>query len=107
MNESKWIAVTDTMPKPEQNVLAYYENSYGKNRIVRAYHVPKNCMEIIDFDYWDDRDLDYDEEKDIYYCPEGWYESNEHEEVNWRIDEAVTHWQPMPEPPGMTKEVDK
>ena len=33
------------------------------------------------------------------YWPEGWYESNEHEETSWCVDETVTHWMPLPAPP--------
>ena len=41
----------------------------------------------------------YDEETDTFYCEEGWYETNEFEEVHWNIHGIVTHWMPLPEPP--------
>lgn len=34
------------------------------------------------------------------YCPAGWYETNECEEVYFRVTDPVTHWMPLPDPPS-------
>ena len=47
-----------------------------------------------DVDDWGE----YDEETDEYYCPEGWYEWNEHEEVHWAVSEAPRAWRELPPP---------
>lgn len=39
---------------------------------------------------------------DEAYLPEGWYESNEHEDTHWHVsgDFEITHWMPLPAPPS-------
>ena len=56
--------------------------------------------------YNDDCACVYDEETDEYYLLEGWYEIIK----NWEdyssvvIDDFITHWMPLPEPPkGVSK----
>lgn len=50
---------------------------------------------------WNDGDCDliYDEEEDEYIVPEGWWESVRYTEHFSAVDEPVTHWMPLPEPP--------
>ena len=98
---TKWNRIDEsdskTLPKSITIALAYYVNTMGKCRIVRAVYteamtIPVGCD---NYDEWGD----YDEEKDEYFCPEGWYEWNEHEEIHWKVDGTVTHWMTMPEGP--------
>ena len=49
----------------------------------------------------DDDFSEYDEEKDEYYLPTGWYEANEYEECHWFVHDVVTGWMPLPEPPAI------
>jgi len=76
--------------------LAHYFNSHGKSRTVCARWIPAKFesgdSETDDF-------LEYDEDADVFYWPEGWYEVIE----NWDdygsivINEGqVTHWRPLP-----------
>lgn len=63
---------------------------------IRAMWVAKHSMEVgSDCEFMEP---DYNEEEDIYYWPEGWYEWNEHEETHWLVDEAVLGWMPLPAP---------
>ncbi len=91
-----WIPVGERLPEQEVPVLAFGPNSFDKARTMRAVYVRARTHE-------DDGsfagDTDYDEAKDTYYWPEGWYEWNEHEETHWRIDFTVTHWMPLPPGP--------
>lgn len=92
-----WKETKQEMPKPELPVIAYGLNSHGKIRRMRACYIPENYMES-DGDSFLGADC-YNEEKDMYYWPKGWYEWNEYEETHWLIDIEITHWMNLPEPP--------
>jgi len=96
----KWISVKNKLPDPEKPVLVFVQNVYeGKlTRRLRAFYAPKYTIEqgACEDEY---NGYEYNEEKDNYYLCEGWYENNEFDEVNWKIDGDVTHWMPLPEPP--------
>lgn len=52
--------------------------------------------------WWETDGFEYDEELDAYIIPEGWWEYkhyNGDDEHNHCIDDVVTHWMPLPEPP--------
>ena len=100
-----WISVKDRMPESQTCVLVTVKTRNGKHVVLIACHV--NAREVDSEDYrWQDAEIDwdYDEENDIYWVPECWYEGNFVEEnTSWIIDEyadgIVTHWMPLPEPP--------
>lgn len=95
---SGWIKVEDRMPREGQYVLAFYLNALGKGRTVRAEYAGKTTLELgDDQEAWPGCFVDEAAEK--VYCEPGWYEHNENDETNWRINEEVTHWQPLPSPP--------
>jgi len=80
-------------PKSGKYVLVTVRD--GKRVLVlRAYWIAK--FTEINSEY--EGAQDYSEEKDEYYCPEGWYESNEYEDTNWRVTGTVLAWMPLPEP---------
>lgn len=96
LSQSQWIPVTERLPEPQLPVSAYGINTFGKGRTIKAKWIPKfNKEEEGDYD----GDADYDEENDIFYWPEGWYEWNECEDMHFKVDFPITHWQPLPEPP--------
>lgn len=88
-----WIKVTDRLPRPGVPVIAYVApNEHGVPRTIRAQHAPPMTLE-------QGADCDggvYDEATDTYYCEEGWYETNEFEDVHWNVDGVVTHWMALP-----------
>ena len=97
-----WIAVGERLPESERTVLAFYLNSHGKGRRVRAeYIAPKSKGAD---DGWDcDCPADYDEVTDQNYWPAGWYEviDNWDELTHMVINEGeVTHWMPLPASPA-------
>ncbi len=94
---SPWIKVTHRLPESGVPVLAFVTNESGKTRRIRAQWCAKFTEES------DGDDAEYCEEKDTYYSPEGWYESNEYDEVNWFVHDPVSHWMPLPEGPTATK----
>lgn len=91
----RWIPVSEAMPGNEVPVLAYGYNEYGKLRRIRAAYVYKHTVEDMDENYCGD--LDYDEDTDTGYIPEGWYEWNEYEDTHWMVQFDILGWQPMPE----------
>lgn len=90
-----WIKVEDRLPEAEVPVLVFVHLPTGKTRRLRAEYAPRFTVEAS----YEDEAVDYDEENDAYWLPEGWYESNEYEETHWAITDPITHWMPLPEPP--------
>lgn len=71
---SEWISVKERLPE------------YGE-RVLVVSRVADLAVSYVDT-------MSYDPEEGI--CPEGWYTDD-----GWpRKDDEVTHWQPLPEPPG-------
>lgn len=85
----------ETAPKDGKQILVYYKNDLGKNRIIKAHYIQKFTEESNE-DF-----AEYSEEKDDYYTPEGWYEDID----NWddyshvKLQHSPTHWMPLPLPP--------
>ena len=96
------VPVSERLPEPGVKVLAHYLNDLGEGRTVCAIWVPaKSRTEEGDLD--SDDFLEYDEEDDKFYWPEGWYEAIENwEELGWvRIYEGeIVYWQPLPQWPA-------
>lgn len=88
---ASWISVDERLPEPGNTVLL----DIGKKYPIRALWAAKNTVRV-------GTDVDdcgeYDEETDEYYCPEGWYEWNEHEEVHWAVSETPRAWRELPQP---------
>lgn len=100
-----WISAEDRLPDSGRAVLAYYLNSHGMGRRVRAALIARHTVET-SHDAWGDG-ADYDEATDTYYSPAGWYEcvDNWDELAYLFINEGtVTHWIPLPAPPKQIKE---
>lgn len=100
-----WIPVTERYPDPEKKVLVLIDREeqkdkiYGQRRycVTLAIWVPKFCRS--EDDYWyEDGDMDYSDEKNEYFWPEGWYEWTVEGEVSYRLSDPVTHWMECPLP---------
>lgn len=95
-----WISVNDKLPETRQRVIARFETTFKDKQIPHVtivdYIAPRSVLES---DYMDEEYAgsgDYDEEKDCYWTETGWYESSYEAEVNWRLNQEVTHWMPLP-----------
>ena len=87
----EWTPCAAQMPNPCAYVLAYN----GKRQPIRAMWVTAKTLEATgDGDFGE-----YDEATDEIWWPEGWYETNAYEETHWCVNEPVTHWMPLPQPP--------
>ena len=103
----RWIPVTERLPDTEDPVLAYCKYGIcGGGYVCSAFYVaPGTYKEDSDFS-WDLEALgDYNEDKDSWEIPTGWYERIH----NWddygsvAIYSTVTHWMPLPEPPEVSE----
>ena len=84
-----WTKLPGQLPEPGMPVLL----DIGKKYPIRALWAAKHTVEAAD----DDTDwAEYDEATETYYCPEGWYEWNEHEEIHWAVTETPRAWAPLP-----------
>ena len=99
----KWINIKDRLPEPEQEVFVCVKSKISNySYVCCAMHVPENWYRQSSDFCWDFECCDeYDEEQDDYIVKQGWYESIH----NWDdysvvgIEDIVTHWMPLPEPP--------
>lgn len=94
-----WKLVPEEKPKVGRPVLGCYMTNAGTYRIIRCMWFPAYSVLVDDIDIEDWGD--YNEETDEYYVPEGWYECIDHwdDYSSIFIDDEITHWMPMPEPP--------
>ena len=94
-----WISVEEKMPEPLQNVLVLINANSAKNQNQMVAHfIPKFTEEYHGDDDW----YDYDEERGCGYVKEGWYANTVYigdEYSSYFVDEKVTRWMPLPEPP--------
>lgn len=97
-----WISVKDRLPKSGENVLAWCEihrlDGKPSGYVCKAFYSAKHSIQI---SAYEEIDGEYDEDEDMYYLPECWWEKVH----NWEdysyvvIEDFVTHWMPLPEPP--------
>ena len=108
---SNWIHVSEMLPEPETEVMVLAQRkiySLKTKRKTMHYIITTGMYEdgtkrTEDSEWWWEADgFEYDEEQDDYIIPEGWWEYkhyNGDEQHNYAIDDEVTHWMPLPEPP--------
>ena len=109
--QSEWISVEERLPDPETEVLVLAVRRYKYGKDIQEVTVITTAMyedgTISNEDSvwnWYDIDFIYDEENDIEYVPEGWWEFrhyNPDDVYNNAVDDKVTHWIPLPEAPKM------
>lgn len=113
---SKWISVKESLPEPETEVLIAATRN-GHVIITTAIYEDGTILTDESDWYWDDDDSYYNEEADAYIIPEGWWEYRYYSPYNLydpyydvcenRVDDPVTHWQPVPEFPNCGSKMDK
>jgi hypothetical protein len=100
--QPEWRAVREELPENEKKVIVYFKNECGHGRRTTAEYIREKTVLAEDYlsDEWSDGFEEYDEEKDCYWTPSGWYEQQEITEVNFYLGkDIITHWMPLPSPP--------
>jgi hypothetical protein len=99
MKKAGWIAVSERLPEPGVSVLLCIESRMsGKRKVIRADYAAPNTLELgCDQDWFEG--CTEDEETGETFVPEGWYEHNEFDEVQWHVCDPVIAWQPLPAAP--------
>lgn len=97
----EWISVKNRLPEPETEVfIRALHNGY---EVLTTAMYEDGTISTDDSEWnWYDLDFDYDEERDIYLVPAGWWEYrhyNPDDVYNNVVDDEVTHWMPLPQPP--------
>ena len=100
----EWISVKDRLPENGVHVLLCCEmHRYGGEiagkYICDGYYAEAN--KIIAGGFPDECYCEYSKEDDEYYLCEGWYEviKNSSDYNSVAVEDFVTHWMPIPEPP--------
>lgn len=91
----EWIRISVKHPTPCKTVLVVFENKHGGRFVTMAQYVPPKT--ILSDDFLSEEAMgngfeEYDEEKDCYWTPAGWYEWQYVAEQHYFLDERVTHW---------------
>lgn len=104
---NNWISVKDRLPENEQTVLIcvkrrWYDNPKRFIRLIAKAFYTDGYHHSADSGYvWNcsDNEFVYDEKEEDYIIPKGWWESVDYAESFSMVDDFVTHWMPLPEPP--------
>lgn len=94
--QMQWIPASEMLPESGVPVIAYAKDNYKRDIIIRAMYCAPFTEES--HEDWVD-DADYDEDKDLYFVKEGWYENNVYEDAHYSVDGKITHWMSLPNPP--------
>lgn len=99
----RWIPCSKRKPKPETEVQAVCRRG-GVSFVCPAMYEDGTVLKGDSIWNWNNIEEYglYCEDADDWFIPEGWWEYrqfNDDDVYNNLIDCAVTHWQPLPEPP--------
>jgi len=104
---NEWIPCSERLPENEQEVEISCKRNYigsGDEKrtayfTARAFYTDGNINTEDSCFWWDDcHNWEYDEEKDAYIIPEGWWEYVTFSERFGVVDAEVLAWKPLLEP---------
>ncbi|MBQ2920141.1 MAG: DUF551 domain-containing protein [Oscillospiraceae bacterium] len=112
--ENRWVPVEERKPDPETRVWVMAERRTNKgtyNVATTGMYEDGSVWREDSSWYWEEDFLsacnaEYDEDRDDWKVPEGWYEYCVYNEDGKQgaIDDFVTHWKPMPKGPEVGHE---
>ena len=99
--KTRWIPVSEKMPARLQRVYVVCKDNVSDVRYQTiAEYVPYMSVKEEDYmhpEYY--REGDYNEEEDVFYTKQGFYEWQSESDIYYRISAHVTHWMPLHELP--------
>lgn len=90
-----WIPIEEKQPVACKPMLVVFVTRYNQRFVTMAQYVPPKTILADDFlseEAMGNGFEEYDEEKDCYWTPAGWYEWQYVAEQHYFLDEKVTHW---------------
>jgi hypothetical protein len=101
MTKMDWISIKDRKPQTEETVIVLCETKNHHRYVTVADYIAYRTVLAEDhMDQDSDPDFDdYDEEKDISWAREGFYEYMTMADNNYYIADNVTHWMRLPAMP--------
>jgi hypothetical protein len=91
----KWIKTEEEKPSPRQMVLAKIDRGGGRNWTILAEFIPAKTVLADDFfEDYEEENMDYNEENDMYYVPETWVECSFFG-TSYMFSEKVIEWRPI------------
>lgn len=94
------LVANDELPEAKESVLALVKEKWsGELYIERACYIPPETVRADHFffdDLEDESAEKYDEELDIYWVAEGWWEDSKEANINWKISGEVIGWWSLP-----------
>ena len=104
----EWIKISNRVPDNRSRVLVFFLNEYNKGRISIAEYIAFKTVLAEDFlDPDCDGFQEYDEKKDCYWTPAGFYESQYATDINYFLgNEKITHWMELPKCPQILNNVE-
>ena len=96
----EWIDINKEKPKPKQRVYVICEYINHNGKIVHfqtmAEYIPYMTLKEEDYMHEDwAGEGDYNEEEDVYYTPEGFYEWQSSADINYLLSTKVVYWMPL------------
>lgn len=104
IDTKEWISCNNEYPANEQVVEITYRykklnsNEYGYDTTRAFYHDGTMTTEDSDYCWYDTDNWEFDEEKDAYIIPEGWWEYNRFGETIYIVDQRVVAWKMLGDP---------
>ena len=95
---NRWIPVSEQKPEVRKSVEIKFLSN-GKKFVTVGYYIPPKTVLSVDFcnDEWPDECLDWDEEIQEYWCPEGWFEHTYSGETDFIMDVDIIDWRYLPD----------
>ena len=104
LNENKWTSCSDKMPPNEKEVEITYVRKHWKTGellyfTARAFYTDGTMVtEDSNFVWYATDNWEWDEERDCYVVPEGWWEYAHFSETFEIVDDKVVAWRLLGEP---------